>query len=124
MSAEPAEARKHKRIIENIIGGFGCAKDAIIFGHTVEKIITENIGAVKFKQHIGSLETTLAITDLYIGETTLKIIFLDVKNQNDAQFICDKIKKLTNLHSETYHAALSIEQQLIRGKPQPQYIGT
>jgi hypothetical protein len=120
---ETSEARQYKRITDHVISGFNCAHDAIIFGNTAEKIIKEKIGQVKFKLSIGTQKTVLAITSEFNGETVLKMVFLEIKSQNDAQFIVDKVKKLTQLNIETYHTKLLIEQQLIRGKPQPQTIG-
>ena len=92
MSVESAEARRVKRIVEFIIEGFPTARAAIMFGNTCEKVVKDDINRyVKFKQHIGTPNTPLVITEDFNGPTVLKMIFLEVVDQNAAQFIKDKL---------------------------------
>ena len=124
MSLESAYVRKEKRIVEHIIGGFKSAKDAIIFGNTVEAVIQENVKEfIKFRQQIGSPDTKLVITKDWEGETVLKTAFLDIPNQNTAVFVCDVVKKATLKHKEVHDCTLNIINEIVRDKPQPQFIG-
>lgn len=122
MSTESASARKKKRIVEHIIGGFQSAKEAMIFGSTVESIVKESIDTVKFKQEIGSPDTKLAITKDWMGETVLRTSFLEVKDHNSATFISDMIKKTVSAHEKINKNALNIINAVVREKPQPQFL--
>ena len=118
---ESATIRKRKRVVDHTLTGFKSANEAIIFGNTVEMIINDKIGSQKFRQQIGSPDTKLAITNEYNGETVLKTKFLEIKNQNTAKAICEQLKEAVKAHNEVHHASVKAEE-IIRGKPQPQYV--
>lgn len=122
---ESAEARKHKRIVEHWISGFDNAKEAIAFGKTVNILVDAQADGIKFNQFIGTEETILAITDDWTGSTVLKTSFLDILDQNTAQFICKTIKDVIGLHENIHKdSVLKVMKEIIRDKPQPQFIGT
>ena len=124
MSVETASERKRKRIVEHAISGFRNAKEAITFGNTVNSVIQGRVKEfIKFKQQIGSPDTTLAITESYTGETILKTIFLDVPDQNTAVFICDTLKVVADKHKDVHDNALHVMDEIVREKPQPQVMG-
>ena len=120
---ESAADRHRKRIVEHTIEGFTNAQTAIIFGNTVEKLVTEKIGAQKYRQYIGSKDTSLAITPEWTEETVLKANFLELKDDDMAQFICDQFSKSMKIHNDVHRAHLKVVNKVIRGKPQPQFIG-
>jgi len=125
MSTESAQIRRDKRIVEHIISGFSSAKEATIFANTVERLIMDSIGKgefLKFKHSVGAPNTTLAITSEWIGPTVLKTTFLEV-NQNLAMFICDVMKKTISSHEEVHKTLLQVHSEVVREKPQPQFIG-
>lgn len=120
MSLETATERKRKRIVEYEISGFPIAQKAVIFGNTVEALVKRDIKPVKFRQYIKG-ETNLAITENYPGETTLKLTFLELE-QDTAHAIMDKVKNTVRLHEETHGDNLTIDEEILRGKPLPQSI--
>ena len=123
MSIESAAVRKRKRIVEHIISGFKTAKEAIVFGNTFEAVIQGKLeDFVKFKQWIGSPDTSLAITEAYAGETVLKTCFLDVPNNEAANFICESLKVVAGKHEEVHKTKLVVNNEVIRDKPQPQIL--
>ena len=124
MSLETASERKRKRIVEHIISGFRSAREAIIFGNTVEGIVEEAIGPRKFRHQIGAPGSNIAITEDWVGPTVLKTMFLELDHQNMAVFIVECIQKTTKAHTEVHpQSALRIEHETVREKPQPQFIG-
>lgn len=124
MSLESASARRNKRIVEHIIGGFKSANEAIVFGNTVESVIQGKVkGFVKFRQHIGAPNTTIAITEDWKGDTVLKTMFLEISDQNTAAFIVDSVKTIISKHEEIHKCVLNIINEVVREKPQPQRIG-
>ncbi len=123
MSTESTEARRYKRIVEHIIGGFNTANEAVTFANTVEQLVSEKVGAVKFRQSIGAPNTPLAITREWTGPTVLKTIFLELKDQDVAAYVCDIIKKTVASHEEVHKTLLQIHNEVVREKPQPQTIG-
>jgi hypothetical protein len=122
-SIESSADRRRKRIVEHTISTFSNADSAIIFGNTVEQIIKDKVGPVKFRQYIGAPDTSLAITREWTSDTVLKVNFLEVKDQEVAAFICDEIKKTVQSYNDVHKSSISITKSVVRGKPQPQYIG-
>jgi len=123
MSLESAEARRQKRIVEHIVGGFDSASEAIKFANTVEKILTETIGQIKFRLSIGAPDTALAITKDWTGATVLKTTVLEIPDQNTAIFVCDVMKKTVSVHEHVHQNLLLIHKEIVREKPPPQKVG-
>lgn len=125
MSTESASIRKDKRIVEHVITGFPTAKEALTFGNTVNEAVKLEIPKfIKFKQFIGSPDTKLAITKDWSERTVLKTSFLEIPDQNTSVFICDIIKKILSSYKEVHPtSALNIVNEIVREKPQPQFIG-
>lgn len=123
MSLESVAARREKRIVEHIITGFNSAREAIIFGSTLERVVVETLGKVKFQISIGAPDTKLAITEGWTGKTVLKTIFLEIKNQNTAISIVEAVKKTVSSYEETHKTLLHVANETVREKPQPQFIG-
>ena len=124
MSIETSSERKRKRIVEHVISGFKTAKEAIVFGNTVNAVIQENTGEfIKFRQMIGSPDTNLAITEDYSGDTILKMSFLELSGNEVANFICDTVRIVSDKHKDVHDNQLHIMDESIREKPQPQYMG-
>jgi hypothetical protein len=119
---ESSADRRRKRIVEHTIDGFTNAQTAIIFGNTVERLVNEKIGVQKFRQYIGSKDTSLAITDTWVGETVLKTTFLEL-DEPKAFFVRDQMGKTLKTHNDVHKAHLRAVKSLTRGKPQPQFIG-
>lgn len=124
MSLESASARKNKRIVEYVIGGFQTAKDAITFGNTTESVIQSRMLKFfpKFKQSIGSPDTKLAITEDWEEATVLKLTFLEIPNQNSAISICDAVRTIVATHEKVHKTSLAVLKEEIREKPQPQFM--
>ena len=122
MSTESATERHRKRIVEHTVDGFSNAQSAIIFGNTIEQIIKDKIGAQKFNQQIGAPDTKLAITPEWKQETVLRATFLELADDAMAEFICHQFEKTLKIHNEVHRASLKTTK-LVRGKPQPQFIG-
>lgn len=122
MSVESAADRKRKRIVEHTVAGFTNAPSAVIFGNTVDRIVTDKIGKRKFRQYIGTPDTTLAITSQWNGPTVLKMSFLELPDDGMAAFICDEISRTTKHYNDVHKTSLHIASKVVRGKPQPQYI--
>ena len=120
---ESASDRKRKRIVEHTIEGFTNAQSAIVFGNTVERLVTDKIGKQKFRQSIGAPDIKMAITDRWTGPTVLKTNFLELQGDDMANFICHQISKSLKIHNDVHRASLNVVSKVIRGKPQPQYIG-
>lgn len=120
---ESAADRRRKRVVEHTISGFDDANEAIIFGNTVEKIVKDNIGKQKFCQFIGAPDTLMAITPEWTGPTVLKTTFLELKGNDTAQYICEKMKLAVKVHNESNRKSAKILKEIIREKPQPQFIG-
>lgn len=123
MSVESAADRHRKRIVEHTISGFTNASAAIIFGNTVERVINDKAGHHKFRQCIGAPDALLAITPEWTGPTVLKITFLELPDDGIAEFICDQVSLVTKNHNDVHKTLVSITSKVIRGKPQPQYLG-
>ena len=123
MSVESAADRHRKRVVEHWIEGFTNAQTAITFGNTIEQIIKDKIGNDKFRQYIAAPDTILAITPEWVGPTVLKTTFMELKDHNMAEFICDEVKRAAQFYNEAHKASISITDSVVRGKPQPQYIG-
>ena len=123
MNVESAYDRLRKRIVEHTITGFSNAKEAVVFGNTVERIVIDKVGYQKFRQQIGAPGTSLAITPEWISDTVLKTTFLELPDNNIAQFICDAMKRAMKTHNEVHRASLRVANEVIRDKPQPQFIG-
>lgn len=122
MSSEPAEVRRKKRIVEYVISGFPSANKAIVFGNTINSMVTESTGKQKYQQYIASPDTKLAITDKWNGLTTLKANFLELKSQHISVFITEAVRRAVRNHNELYPDKIKIEQEIVRIKPQPQFI--
>jgi hypothetical protein len=123
MSTESAANRRRKRIVEHTIDGFTNASTAIIFGNTVERLVKDKIGAQKFRQYIGAPDISLAITPEWIGPTVLKTTFLELEDDEVANFICDQFSRTLKTHNDVHRASIKITSKIVRGKPQPQFIG-
>ena len=121
---ESAADRKRKRIVEHVISGFKNAHSAITFGNTVELLVNEKIGQQKFRQYIGRPHSPLASTDGYTGDTVLKTTFLEIEGNDIAHFICSTMRNTAKSHNEVHKASIHIDTETIRGKPQPQFLGT
>jgi len=120
---ETATERRRKRIVEHTVEGFTNASAAIMFGNTIESIIKDKIGKQKFYQYIGAPDTMLAITPEWIGPTILKTKFTALADDAMAEFICDQLNRIVKIHNDAHRASIKVTGKLIRGKPQPQYIG-
>lgn len=114
---EASSERKRKNIVEQEITGFNNASSAIVFGNTVEELIKRDVQDVKFRQYIAGENTDLAITEEWSGPTILKLMFLEL-DRNTAVFIRNRINEIVDLAQEN----IRIEQETVRGKPQPQII--
>ena len=124
MSLETVEERRRKRIVEHIIGNFRTAKEAIVFGNTVDAVIRDKTNLeIKFRQFVGSPDTSLAITEDYTGETVLKTHFLEIPDQNTAMFICEELKGALSAHNQVNGADVKVMNEVVREKPQPQRLG-
>jgi len=123
MSVESSADRLRKRIVELSVSGFGDAESAIRFGNTVEKILSENLQTFKFRQYIGSPETVIAITEHYSGNTVLKMCFLEVPGNDASLHIVQITERAIAHHNDIHGTGCMLLDQVIRGKPQPQYIG-
>ena len=122
MSSELSEIRRKKRIVEYIISGFKTANKAIIFGNTIESMVTEATGKQKYQQQIAAENTKLAITKDWKDTTTLKAIFLDLNSQHISVFVTEAVRRAVRSHNELYSNKIEIEQEIVRIKPQPQFI--
>lgn len=123
MSLETVAERRRKRIVEHSIGLFRNAPDAILFGNTVEKVVQQKIGKIKFRQYVGAPDTTLAITPDYQGETVLKTIFLEIPNNDAALHICQLMELSRQFFNTDHGTEIRIINEIVREKPQPQFIG-
>jgi hypothetical protein len=122
MALESASIRREKRMVKPIIGGFTSANEAKVFGNTLYEGLRAQIGDFKLKTYIAARGTKLAITKDYIGETVLKMSFLDIKNHNIAMHICDEIRRMVSIHIELRKTPLVIVNIEVAEKPQPQFI--
>lgn len=122
MTIESKADRLRKRIVEHTLTGFTNARAAIVFGNTVEMIVTDKIGQRKFRQYIGAPDVNLAITPDWIGPTVLKTIFLELNDNDMAEFICNEISQAAKHHNDVHRASVTITNKIIRGKPQPQHL--
>lgn len=124
MSLESASARKKKRIVQQEIGGFRTAKEAIVFGNTVNSVMQDKVkSGFKYKQYIAAPKSKIAITEDYDGETILRMSVLEIADQNTAMFVVETIKAAISMHTEVHKCVLNIINEVIREKPQPQRIG-
>jgi len=124
MSLESASARREKRMVEQMIGGFRNAREAIVFGNTIESVVQDKVKElIKFRQHIAAPDSIIAVTNDWDGETILRVTFADISNQNTAMFILEMINKAKVTHEEINKCALNIINEVVRDKPQPQTIG-
>lgn len=123
MSVEATTDRRRKRIVEHTISGFNSGENAIIFGNTMEQVVADKLGNQKFRQYIARPKSILAITPEWVGPTILKTTFLELKDDAMAQFICAQAKETLKIYNDVHKAKLKITKEVVRGKPQPQYIG-
>ena len=123
MSPESSADRLRKRVVELCVSGFHDANSAIRFGNTVESLVAEKISTFKYRQYIGSAETSIAITDQYTGDTVLKMNFLEVPGNEASLFIVSKTEEVIANHNDAHDENCALIDQVIRGKPQPQFIG-
>lgn len=123
MSVESAVDRRRKRIVEHVIDGFNDAQEAIRFGNTMEKVVEELPITFKFRQGIGSRETNLHITEGWTGKTALKTSFLEILGDEAAKAVANKVQLVVDTHNTVHHANVKILSEVIREKPQPQFIG-
>lgn len=123
MSLESASERKRKRIVEHVLGPFDNAWEAIRFGNTVESLVDERLKKTKFRQSIGAVDTSLAITKDYMGDTMLKTVFLEIQETEGAKYICDQLRYTVKIHNESYAGRVVVTSETILDKPQPQFIG-
>ena len=123
MSVESVADRHRKRIVEHTISGFTNASAAIMFGNTVERIVNDKAGHHKFRQSIGAPDTLLAITPEWNGPTVLKTTFLELPDDGVAEFICYQVSLAMKNHNDVHKASVTITSKVVRGKPQPQYLG-
>lgn len=120
---ESVDTRRRKRIVEAVIGDCKSAPEAIKLGNTIEiRVLERTREVMKFQQFLASRESKLAITKEFPGRTVLKIMFLDVPDQNTAVFIADEIKNTVQLHNNFYEDDLDVLKTVVRDKPQPQKI--
>ncbi len=122
MSDELVEIRRKKRIVEYLISGFQSAKEAIIFGNTIESMVAEKIGKQKYQQSIASPNTQLAITKDWNDETVLKSVFLELKSQHISMFVTETVRRAIKNHNEIYKVNIKLEQEIVREKPQCQFV--
>lgn len=120
MSLETVSERRRKRVVEHVIAGFNSANQAIVFGNTVEELVNQQAGAQKFRQWIAKPGSDIAITEDWHGPTTLKTTFLEL-DQDIALLICEQMKRAASIHSDV-HGKINIEQEIVREKPQPQFV--
>ena len=123
MSLETDTERRRKRIVEHWVEGFSSAESAVIFGNTIERIIKDKIGAQKFRKYISTPETPLTITSRWVGDTNLKTVFLALADDAMAEFICNEFANMLKIHNDVHKASIKITRKVVRGKPQPQYLG-
>ena len=123
MGPESALDRRRKRVVEHIVGNFDNAQAAITFGNTVESLVNEKLGKVKFRQYVARPRSPLAITEAYTGKTVLKTTFLELVGDDTAQYICATMKTAVSKHNEVHRASVKIANEVTRTKPQPQYLG-
>lgn len=124
MSVESAYDRLRKCVVTHTLTGFTTAREAAILGNTVEKLVCEKAGNHKFRKYLASPETTIDITEDWIGETALKTVFLAIPGQDIAQFICCQMKEVVEIHNKVHEASVKVATEVIKGKPQPQFIHT
>lgn len=114
--SETLDTRRRKRIVEHIISGFNSGQEAADFGRAVNKMVTKRIGKHKFQTSIAAPNTKIAITERWRGPTILKTIYLDIPDQNTAMFITEGMRRTIRENN------LKLEQEIVREKPQPQFI--
>ena len=124
MGVETATERKRKRIVEVEIDGFRTAKDALTFATTVKQVVDDTVGVFKFRSGIGKRGTQLAITPEYVGETSLKVTFLELPGNEAANAVLLKIKDVVKNYRAVRNVALRIAKDVVRDKPLPQTIGS
>ncbi len=113
---ETLDTRRRKRIVEHIISGFNSGQQAADFGRAVHKMVTKRIGKQKFHTSIAAPNTKIAITEKWNGPTILKTIYVDIPDQNTAMFITEGMRRTIRENN------LNLEQEVVREKPQPQFI--
>lgn len=117
MSSETLDSRRRKRIIEHIISGFNNARDAKTFGSMVYRRIEREVGKQRYNQSIAAPDTVVAITEDWTGPTILKTTYLDLKDQHVAMFVVEGMRSALREHNK-----LKLEKEIVREKPQPQFI--
>ncbi len=122
MSGEASEVRRKKRIVEYIISGFKTADKAVVFGNTIDSMVAEATGKQKYQHSIASPKTMLAITKNWTEDTVLKAIFLELKSQHVSVFVTEAVRRAVKNHNEIYPDKIKIEQEIVRIKPQAQFI--
>lgn len=124
MSVESVADRRRKRIVELILMYFDSAADAIRFGNTMHTLVEDRLGMpVKYRANVGAGDTSLAITQDYVGPVALKAIFLELPGDQAAQAICQTARHVLDTHNEVHNAQVVVADQVIREKPQPQVLG-
>ena len=81
-------------------------------------------GNQKYQQYIAAENTPIAITKDWKDTTTLKSIFLDLKSQHISVFVTEAVRRAVRNHNELYPDKIKIEQEIVRVKPQPQFIAS
>lgn len=118
MSSESVDTRKRKRIVEHIISGFNSAKDAKTFGSLVYGAINEKAKkGVLYNQWVAAPDSVIAITEDWTGPTILKTNYRDIPDQNTAWHITETMRRFLREYNK-----LKLESEIVREKPQPQFI--
>lgn len=103
--------------------GFATAQDALIFAATLKAVTDDVFGELKFRAGIGVRGTQLAITPEYVGKTSLQVTFLELKGDEMARAVVERIKVVVQNYAAVRNVPLEIHKEVIRDKPQPQFIG-
>lgn len=110
------DTRRRKRIVEHIISGFNSGEEAMNFAKAVDEMITRRIGQQNGQFFLAAPNTTLAITDKWVGPTILKSNYLDLADQHVAIFVTEGMRRTIRENGYT------MEKEVVREKPQPQRI--
>ena len=119
---ETEAVRARKRIVEAEIQGFKSGREAVRIGNTIDMMLREALPDYKLEQAIGSRETKCAITLDWIGDTVLKIDFLDIKSHNAAEYVVQQINYVVERYARDTGQDIRVKRLEVRGKPQPQFI--
>ena len=122
MTDELVEVRRKKRIVEYIISGFKRADKAVTFGNTLDAMITGLADKQLCQLSIAAPDTTLAVTENWNGDTVLKVSWRDLKSQHISSLITDLVRSAVDKRNGIYPDKIKIEQEIVREKPQAQFI--